>query len=168
MFTTRTATGLTIALLALPATASAKPSPSDQSGGGDASPVVQPNPDNRAESHFTPKPYDRYYGVDRRGLLATSSLAGTTSSQSLVGPDAADAARAGEIANAMEHYERAQPVPAAARPAAPPEAGYTIGTTSSPDDTPAWPEIAFAGVVLLATAGGAVRVRLRRRRRVAA
>jgi hypothetical protein len=161
MFTPRTATGLTIALLALPATATANLGP-DQSGGG-ATPVVQPNPDNRAEGHFTPKPYDRYYGVDRAGA-PTSSLAGTTSPQSLVSPDAADAARAGEIAKAMEHYERSQPIPAAARPASPPEGGYQVGSPSSPDDTPAWPEIAFAGVVLLGTAGGVVTVRMRRRR----
>jgi hypothetical protein len=147
MFTPRTATGLTIALLALPATATASP---DSSGGG--APVVKPNPDNRAESHFTPKPYDRYYGVDRREAAPTSSLAGTTG-RDLRSPDAMDAARAGDIAKAMEHYERSQPGPVA---------------TAAKDDSPAWPEIAFAGVVLLATTGGAVAVRLRRRSRVAA
>jgi hypothetical protein len=150
MFSPRTATGLTMALLALPATATAQPTSPDRSGGGDPTPVVQPNPDNRI---FAP----------------TSSLAGTTP-QSLISPDAADAARAGDIARAMEHYERAQPVPAAARPASPPEAGFPIPSApaSSPDDTPAWPEIAFAGFVLLATTGGVVSVRLRRRQRVAA
>jgi hypothetical protein len=144
MFTPRTATGLTIALLALPATATAQ-----GGGGGGEDVVVQPNPDQRT---YAP----------------TSSLAGTTSRQSFVSPDAADAARAGEIAKAMEHYERSQPLPAAARPASPPEGGYQIGTAPAPDDNPAWPEIAFAGVVLLATAGGVVRVRMRRRQRVAA
>ena len=39
---------------------------------------------------------------------------------------------------------------------------------ASPDGTPVWPEIAFAGVVALAGAGGIVRVRLRRSRGVAA
>jgi hypothetical protein len=129
MFASRTATGLAVALLALPATAAATPAPQpDLSGGGDS------------------------------GFSApTPSRAGTTS-RDLRSPDAADAARAGEIAKAMEHYERSLPAPAAARhqPAAP------------SDDTPAWPEVAFAGAVLLATAGGVVRVRLRRARRVTA
>jgi len=83
--------------------------------------------------------------------MPTSSLAGTTS-QSLISPDAADAARAGDIAKAMEHYERSQPAPA----------------TAKPGDSPVWPEIAFAGIVVLATAGGLVRVRMHRTRRVAA
>jgi hypothetical protein len=81
-----------------------------------------------------------------------------TAARDLRSPDAADAARAGEIAKAMEHYKRSQPAPAA-----PPE-----GDHQPADDTPAWPEIAFAGAVLLATAGGVVRVRLRRARRVTA
>jgi hypothetical protein len=59
-------------------------------------------------------------------------------------PDGADAARSGEIAKEMQRYEAA-----------------------STGDAPAWPEIAFAGVVLLTAAGGVARVRLRRRRRVA-
>jgi hypothetical protein len=136
MFAHRTATGLTIALLALPATAAAQPA-ADQSAGATAIP---------------------YYGwpgdPDHRTGMNTSSLAGT--SQSLVSPDAADSARAGDIAKAMEHYERAQPLPAAAKPA------------SHTGDATAWPEIAFAGIVLLATAGGVARVRLRHSRRVTA
>jgi hypothetical protein len=141
MFAPRTATGLAVALLALPATAAAKPTPQlDQSGGGDSGSLSSSAP--------------------------TSSRAGTTS-RDLRSPDAADAARAGEIAKALEHYERSQPAPAAARPAAarpasPPEGGHRPAAPS--DDTPAWPEIAFAGAVLLATAGGVVRVRLRRAR----
>jgi hypothetical protein len=132
MFTARTATGLTIALLALPATATARPPSPDYAAGGDSQsqPLVQPNPDQRA-------------------VAPTSSLAGTTSPP--ISPDAADAARAGDIAKAMEHYQRSQPTTLAA-------------TAASPDtDAPAWPEIAFAGVVLLATAGGVGRVRSRQR-----
>ena len=147
MFTPRTATELTIALLALPATATAKPL-TDQSGGGDATPVAPSS-----------QPHSSYYGwggdPHPRTAVHTSSLAGT-SSRSLVSPDAADAARAGDIAKAMEHYERAQPAPATAKPA------------SHTSDDPAWPEIAFAGIVVLATAGGVVRVRMHRTRRVAA
>jgi hypothetical protein len=143
MFVHRTATGLTIALLALPATATAT-SLTDQSGGGDAS---------------SSQPYSNYdgWGGDPhpRTAAATSSLAGTAS-QSFVSPDAADAARAGEIARAMEHYQRSQPTPAAAKPA------------SQTGDAPAWPEIGFAGIVVLATAGGLVHVRMRRTRRVTA
>jgi hypothetical protein len=148
----RTATGLTLALLALPATATAQSTDSSGGGGGGAPAItaplpygaaglVQPIPDERA---ITPPP------------------------QSLVSPDAADAARAGDIAKAMEHYRRSQPVPAAARPASPPAGGYQVA--SHDDNTPAWPEFAFAGVVLLGTAGGVVTVRMRRRRsaRVAA
>ena len=139
MFSSRTATGLAVALLALPATAvAAEPVPQpDQSGGGDSG----------------SPPYSDY--------PPTSSRAGTTS-RDLRSPDAADATRAGEIAKAMEHYERSQPAPAAARPASPPEGDHRPAAPS--DDTPAWPEIAFAGAVLLATAGGVVRVRLRRAR----
>jgi len=121
MFAHRTATGLTIALLALPATATAQTS---SDGGGDPLPQA-----------------------------ATPSA---TTSRSFMSPDAADAARAGEIATAMEHYRRSQPAPVAAQPA--PE----------PDDSPAWPEIAFAGVVVLVTAGGIAHVRMRRTRRVTA
>ena len=164
MFAPRTATGLTFALLALPATAIAQPTAlTDSSGGGggeitslsshygwgQTSPaqtiprpyhgpaplVVQPNPDQRSEAR-------------------TSSLAGTTSPP--ISPDAADAARAGEIAKAIEHYQRSQPIPVAAKPA------------SHDNNAPAWPEIAFAGVVLLATTAGVVRVRMRRSHRVAA
>lgn len=143
MFAHRTATGLTLALLALPATATAQPL-ADQSGGGEAS---------------SSPAYPGYHGwggdPHPRTATPTSSLAGTTS-QSYVSPDAADAARAGDIAKAMEHYERSLPTPAAAEPASP------------TGDDPAWPEIAFAGIVVLATAGGLVSVRLRRARRVAA
>ena len=143
MFAHRTATGLTLALLALPATATAQPL-ADQSGGGEAS---------------SSQPDSSYYGwggdPHPSTTAPTSSLAGTTS-QSFVSPDAADAARAGDIAKAMEHYERAQPAPATAKPA------------SHTSDDPAWPEIAFAGIVVLATAGGLVRVRMHRTRRVAA
>jgi hypothetical protein len=156
MFAPRTATGLTLALLALPATATATPTDTSGGGGGggDAASLsshygwgqttpaqvtprlVQPNPDQRSQSR-------------------TSSLAGTTSPRSFAGPDAADAARAGDVATAMEHYQRSQAATTAAKP--------------TPDnDAPAWPEIAFAGVVLLATAGGVVRVRMRRSPRVAA
>ena len=147
MFTPRTATGLTIALLALPATATAQPL-TDDSGGG------------ATQVQSSPRPYSFYDNwpgdPDHRTAVHTSSLAGTTSSRSLVSPDAADAARAGDIAKAMEHYERAQPAPATAKPA------------SHTSDDPAWPEIAFAGIVVLATAGGLVRVRMHRTRRVAA
>ena len=140
MFAHRTATGLTIALLALPATATAQPSPSqslaDHYGWGQ----TQVKTDQR------PHPF-AYEGAG----LPTSSLAGTTSPLDLRSPDAADAARAGEIAKAMEHYERSQPA-----------------TTAASDDSPAWPEIAFAGVVLLVTAGAFGRARQRRSRRVAA
>ena len=138
MFAQRTATGLTLALLALPATATAQSFTDDPFG-----------------DHAIP-----YYGwggdPHPRTATPTSSLAGTTSSQSLVSPDAADAARAGDIAKAMEHYERAQPAPATAKPA------------SHTSDDPAGPEIAFAGIVVLATAGGLVRVRMHRTRRIAA
>ncbi len=138
MFAHRTATGLTIALLALPATAAAQPA-TDQAAGAKAIP---------------------YYGwpgdPDHRTGMGTSSLAGTTSSQSLVSPDAADSARAGDIAKAMEHYERSQPAPA------------TATAASHTSDDPVWPEIAFAGIVVLATAGGVMRVRMHRTRRVAA
>jgi hypothetical protein len=136
MFAPRTATGLTVALLALPATATATPPLTDSSGGGESAPL------------------SGYYGwgqaQDTRSNAPTSSLAGTTSPQDRRSPDAVDAARAGEIAKAMEHYRRSQPAPAAS------------------GDTLVWPEIAFAGVVLLGTTGGIVRVRLRRTRRVAA
>ena len=143
MSATRLATGLTVALLALPGTAIAQTTPppsTDSSGGGDAASLSS------------------LYGwgytqTDPLPGAPTSSLAGTTSAQDLSSPDAADAARAGEIAKTMEHYQRSQPPVAQAAPS---------------DDTPAWPEIAFAGVVLLATAGGIVRVRVRRARRVAA
>jgi hypothetical protein len=166
MFAPRTATGLTLALLALPATATA--TPTDTFGGGDAASLSSHYGWGQAPAKPNPRPYENYYGA--AGLVhpnpdqRTSSLAGTTSPQT--SPDAADAARAGEIANAMEHYERAQPVPAAARPASLPEGGYR--QVASHDDTPAWPEIAFAGVVLLVTAGGVVRVRTRRSQRVVA
>jgi hypothetical protein len=143
MFAHRTATGLTLALLALPATATAQTF-ADQSGGGEAS---SSQPDS-SYSGWGGDPHPRT-------ATPTSSLAGTTS-QSFVSPDAADAARAGDIARAMEHYQTSLPTPATASPASP-----------SGDD-PAWPEIAFAGIVVLATAGGLVRVRLRRARRVAA
>jgi hypothetical protein len=168
MFAPRTATGLTLALLALPATATATPTDTFGGGGGDAASLSSHHGPGQTPAKPNPRPYENYYGA--AGLVQpnpdqrTSSLAGTTSPQ--ISPDAADAARAGEIANAMEHYERAQPIPAAARPAAPPEGG--LRQVASHDDTPAWPEIAFAGVVLLATAGGVVRVRMRRSRRVAA
>jgi hypothetical protein len=159
MFAHRTATGLTVALLALPATATAAPL-TDQSVGANATPDPS-----------TSQPFSFHRGA--RTDVRTSSLAGTTSqsfvspdaadaaraataSQSLVSPDAADSARAGDIARAMGHYERSQPAPATAEPA------------SHPGDNPAWPEIAFAGVILLATAGGVARVRLRHSRRVAA
>ena len=143
----RTAIGFTIALLALPATATARPA--DLTAGGET-----------GASHIVRLPYRDYYGAaglpDMRAGASTSSLAGMTAPQNLAGPDAADAARAGDIATAMEHFERSRPATAAAKPA--------------PHDNgvPAWPEIAFAGVVLLATAGGVVRVRMRRSRRVAA
>jgi hypothetical protein len=147
MFAHRTATGLTLALLALPATATAKPLV-DTSGGGGGGPATQ-------------QEYSNFYGWGQmpsgaRALAPTSSLAGTTSMQDLRSPDGADAARAGDIATAMEHYQRSQPNTVAAKPASP------------DNDAPAWPEIAFAGVVLLATAGGVVRVRMRRHQRVAA
>jgi hypothetical protein len=143
MFAHRTATGLTVALLALPATATAMPL-ADQSGGGEAS-SSQPSSN-----------YDDWGGDPHpRTTAPTSSPAGTTA-QSFVSPDTADAARAGEIARAMEHYQRSLPTPAAAEPA------------SHTGDAPAWPEIAFAGIAVLATAGGIVRVRLRRARRVPA
>jgi hypothetical protein len=148
MFAHRTATGLTLALLALPATATAQPFVDTSGGGGGGGPATQ-----QELSH--------YYGWGQtssgaRALAPTSSLAGTTSMQDLRSPDAADAARAGDIAKAMEHYQRSQPTTVAATPA------------SHDNDAPAWPEIAFAGVVLLATAGGVVRVRMRRHQRVAA
>jgi hypothetical protein len=160
MFAPRTATGLTLALLALPATATATPSSPSLSGfagGGETTPA-----------HSRSLPYRDYYGAT--GLVQpsqgerTSSPAGPTSPS--ISPDAADAARAGDIAKAMEHYQRSQPIPAAARPASPPDGGYR--QVASDDDTPAWPEVAFAGLVLLATAGGVVRVRMRRARRVVA
>ena len=102
MFASRTATGLAVALLALPATAAAQTAPlPDQSGGGDSgSPSYSVQP---ARVEVRPNP-------DQRS-------------------------------------------------AAPPE-----GDRRPFDDTPPWPEIAFAGAVLLAAAGGLVRVRLRRAR----
>jgi hypothetical protein len=146
MFAHRTATGLTLALLALPATATAKPLTDD--GGGSATPAPSSS-----------QPYSNRYGwggdPHPRTAAPTSGLAGTTS-QSFVSPDAADAARAGDIATATEHYERSQPAPATAKPA------------SHTGDDSAWPEIAFAGIVVLAAGGGLVRVRMHRARRVAA
>ena len=138
MFASRTATGLAVALLALPATAAAKPAPQpDQSGGGDSgSPSYS---DYHGLGQVRPNP-------DQRSSAPTSSRAGT--SQDLRSPDAADAARAGEIAKAMEHHERSQPAPAAARPASPPEGDHRPAAPS--DDTPAWPEIAFAGAARFA------------------
>jgi hypothetical protein len=133
MFAHRTATGLTIALLALPATATAK---------------LGPEPPNVQGATG----YENWGGDPHP---PASSFADTTS-RSFVSPDAADAARAGEIATAMEHYRRSQPAPVAAKPA------------SEPSDAPAWPEIAFAGIIALATAGGIVHVRMRRTRRVTA
>src|SRR5689334_7456716 len=106
MFAHRTATGLTLALLALPATATAMP----LTDGGGATPAPSSS-----------QPYSNSYGG------GAASFAGTTS-QSFVSPDAADAARAGDIAKATEHYERSQPAPATAKPA------------SHPGDDPAWPE----------------------------
>jgi hypothetical protein len=144
MLTSRTASGLTIALLALPATATARPA--DLTAGGQTQ-----------ASHMVSLPYRDYYGA--AGLPDPGR-------QSFASPDAADAARAGEIAKAMEHYQSSQPIPAAARSASPPQGGYQLA--ASHHHTPAWPEIAFAGVGLLATAGGITRVRLRRSRRVAA
>ncbi len=144
MFAHRTATGLTVALLALPATATAMVRTDDSAGAN-----ATPDPSSS-------QPFTGFFEAGDRSAEGTSSLAGTTSSQFLGSPDAADAARAGEIAKAMEHYERSQPAPAAAKPASP------------PGDDPAWPEIAFAGIVVLATAGGLVRVRMHRTRRVAA
>src|SRR3954449_2000149 len=102
MFAHRTATGLTVALLALPATATATAAPlADHSAGANAT----PDPSNS-------QPFSGTYGVGAKPFHLqhssaphTSSLAGTTS-QSFVSPDAADAARAGDIAKAMEHYER--------------------------------------------------------------
>jgi hypothetical protein len=141
MLPPRTALGFTIALLALPATAAAKPA--DLTAGGETGP-----------SHMVRSPYRDYYGAAGLLHMRTSSLAGTTSPQ--LSPDAADAARAGDIAKAIEHYERSQPVPTTAKPA------------SHDNNAPAWPEIAFAGVVLLATTAGVVRVRMRRSQRVAA
>ena len=146
MFAQRTATGLTIALLALPATATAEPL--TDAGGGDATPDASSSQAYSDYSNWGGDPHPRT-------AAPTSSLAGTNS-RSFVSPDAADAARAGEIAAAMEHYRRSQPAPATAKPA------------SDPDHASAWPEIAFAGIVVLATAGGLVRVRMHRTRRVAA
>jgi hypothetical protein len=145
MFAHRTATGLTIALLALPATATAMPL-TDSAGGGASDP----------QSVQAASDYDNWGGDPHpRTAAPTSSLAGTTTPD-LRSPDAADAARAGEIAIAMEHYRRSQPNPVAAKPA------------STPDDAPAWPEIAIAGIAVLATAGGVAHVRMRRTRRVTA
>jgi hypothetical protein len=142
MFAHRTATGLTLALLALPATATAGPLAAE-------APRPAPSP-----------PYTNYYD-DAGGGESDAQVPRTWSGtdvplRSMVSPDAADAARAGDIAKAMEHYERSQPAPAAAKPA------------SHTGDDPAWPEIAFAGIVVLATAGGLVRVRMPRTRRIAA
>jgi hypothetical protein len=146
MLPSRTAIGLTLALLALPATATARPA--DFTAGGETGP-----------SHTVRLPYRDYYGA--AGLPDSGQ-------QTLVSPDAADAARAGDIAKAMEHYQRSQPIPAAAQAASPPQGGYR--QAPSDDNTPAWPEIAIAGFVVLASAGGVVSVRMRRRRtaRVAA
>jgi hypothetical protein len=169
----RTALALAIVSLTLPAGATAKKPASPDSSGGSSTPTTRALSDKygSGQDDFTPKPYDRYYGIDRRvepapdprsGVL-TSSLAGTTSPQDFRNPDGADAARAGEIAKAMEHYQRSQPAPAAVRP--------TGGSqpAASDDDTPAWPDIAVTGVILLAAAGGGVAgVRMRSRRRVAA
>jgi hypothetical protein len=169
----RTALALAIASLTLPAAATARPPALPDSSGAGSTQALS-DQYGWGQEHFIPKPYDRYYGIDRRvqpnpdqrTVAPTSSLAGSTSPQDLRNPDGTDAARAGEIAKAMEHYQRSQPLPAAARPASPPQGGYR--QVASHDDTPGWPEIAFAGVVLLATAGGVVRVRMRRSQRVAA
>jgi hypothetical protein len=150
MFAPRTATGLTIALLALPATATAKSAPpTDLSGGGEGTPAGLSAPahedGDRAAVLVLPNP-------DQRSYAPTSSLAGTTSPRDPMSPDVADATRADEIAQAMERYRRSHPAPPA----------------GADDETLAWPEIAFAGVIVLATAGGVVRARVRRTRRVAA
>src|SRR4051794_799197 len=114
MFTPRTATGLTIALLALPATAAAAPVV-DHSGGGGSGGSIPP-PDWTAYG-WGAVPFN----PAAPSHMPTASRAGPAS-HALRSPDAADAARAGDIAKAMEHYERSQPLPAAARPASPPEA----------------------------------------------
>jgi hypothetical protein len=142
MFAHRTATGLTLALLALPATATAGPLAAE-------APRPAPSP-----------PYTNYYdhaGGGESDAQVPRTWSGTdVPLRSMVSPDAADAARAGEVAKMMEHYERSLPSRPAAKPA------------SRSGDDPAWPELAFAGVVVLAAAGGAVRVKLRRAHRVAA
>jgi hypothetical protein len=143
MFAHRTATGLTIALLALPATATARPLAAD----------VAPTP-GQPYAYYYSSGSDLFHEEGRTQRPARTST--VASSRSLVSPDAADAARAGEIAKAMEHYQRSLPIPAGTEPA------------SHPGNDPAWPEIAFAGLVVLAAAGGIVRVRLRRDHRVAA
>src|SRR3954451_16436071 len=147
MFAHRTATGLTLALLALPATATAVPLADD--GGGAATPASAP-----PSPYYYPSAGDLFHEEGRTAPPASS--AARTPSLTVQSPDAADAARAGEIAKAMEHYQRSLPTPSTAKPA------------SHPGDDPVWPEIAFAGVVALAAAGGVVRVRLRRAHRVAA
>jgi hypothetical protein len=100
MLVHRIATGLSIALLALPATATAETLAADAAA--------------------TPYPYYRSSAGD------------------------------------MFHEEGRTPRPAATKLA------------SLPENDPAWPEIAFAGFVVLAAAGGIVRLRLRREHRVAA
>jgi hypothetical protein len=99
MLTQRTATGLTIAVLALPATATAQvqPNPDNRSAAApavavpavSAIPPVQSNPDNRAAM---------VVGQDLRS------------------PDAIDAARSGQITQQLRHY-RAQPPGVAEEPA---------------------------------------------------
>src|SRR5918912_3630149 len=105
MFAPRTAAGLTVALLALPATATARPMPpsTDSSGGGEPASLSDYYGWGQTQVKTNPRPYENYYGA---AGLPPSSLAGTTSRQDLRSPDAADAARAGDIAKAMEHYQR--------------------------------------------------------------
>lgn len=142
MFAHRTATGLTIALLALPATATAQ---------------VQPNPDNRPATATSEPPSPAVTATvrvrpnpDNRAAPAV-----TTPNQDLSSPDAIDAARAGQIARQMRHYHP-QPVATVQAPV--------------PSHGPDWPPFAFGGALLLTAAGGfaAARVRARRSARIVA
>jgi hypothetical protein len=170
----RMALAVTVAVITLSPVATATPFP----------PASQPShslPDyyahgGKPQTHFTPKPYDRYYGIDRTvpsekaqthfipkpAATATAPVrpnpdnrAVTAVAHDLRSPDAIDAARAGQIARQLRHYH---PQPSA------------VAEEPAPSHGPDWPPIAF-GVAVLLTAAGAfagTRIRSRRSSRIAA
>jgi hypothetical protein len=151
---THAALALALTTLALPGTAAAQPL-LHHSRSGDRPPVqcISPTFDYYRSGELAPEP-------SMCGQRTTSSI-DATSRQDLRTPDASDAARAADIAEAMKRYERAQPIPAAARPVPRPQDGNRAAPSNN--DTTRSPEIVFGAAVLLASAGGLIHARLRRR-----